>query len=105
MVRPRLPVGRDGPGSRLRRQGLQPLLRGRIAQVIEPVELERLHQTRDVLLCGDLPRLVRPANDVRHHQSGQYADDDDDDHDLQQGEPALGGFGFHIWNRLSAARA
>ena len=60
-----------------------------IALIVQTVELERLHQARDVLFCGNHPRLVGAANDFRHHQGGENAENDDDYHHFEQGESTL----------------
>ena len=54
--------------------------------VVEPVQLERLHQRRDVLLRGEDARIVGAAHQARHHQRGEHAHDHDDDHDFNQRE-------------------
>src|SRR5947209_7649833 len=54
LVEIRLPVRRHGRARRLRRERLQTLLVGRIAAVVEVVELERLHDRGDVMLRGRL---------------------------------------------------
>src|SRR6185503_1490887 len=72
-----------------RDESLQSLLRRGIAPVVEAVELQRLHQARDILLRGDEPRLVGTAHDPRHDERGEYAENDDDHHYFEQRESAL----------------
>src|SRR5690606_18348339 len=67
----------------------QALLGGRIAAVVQTVQLERLHDGADVLLGCNHARLIGAVHDVGHHQRGQHAHDDHDDHDFDEGKAAL----------------
>ena len=87
-----LPVAGRGRGGGAVDQRVQALLGGRIETVVEPVELQCLHDRVHVGLRGHALRLVRPIHDARHHERGQDAEDDDDDEDFDQGKTA----GFHF---------
>jgi hypothetical protein len=82
-------LGGTGGAGRPRYQRLQSLFRRRVTLVVQAVELERLQHARDVLPGGDHPRFVRTADDFRHDQRGENAEDDDHHHHLEQRESAL----------------
>src|SRR3984885_9185732 len=71
---------------RLRGERGQPLFGGRVLGVVEAEHGERRLERLDVLLRLRDARLVDLADDLRHDDRGQQADDDHDDHDLDEGE-------------------
>src|SRR5205085_5327176 len=84
----RLPVLRDWPRRRLGDQRLQALLAGGIALVVQLVQLERLHDVVHVRARRSDPRVLRAVQDVGHDEGCEHADDDEDHHQLDQGEAA-----------------
>src|SRR3989338_9480961 len=60
-----------------------------VALVVEPVQLESLHDGGDILLGGNNARIVSAPHQFGHNQRGQYTHDYDDYHNFNQGEPAL----------------
>jgi hypothetical protein len=88
-VAARLPAGRERRRRRPGDQRLQALLGAGIALVVEAVELESLHQARDVLLRRQRARLVGAADDLGHHQGRENAQDHDHHHHFEQCKAAL----------------
>ena len=76
------------PDRRLGDERLQALLAARIAQVVELVELERLHQVVDVGAGGGDARVVGAIEHVGNDQRREHADDDEHHHQLDQREAA-----------------
>src|SRR5260221_1040089 len=83
-----LPVARHRIGGGLLRQRSEPLAGGGIAAVVEPVELEGLHDGADVGLRRDALRLVGPGHDARHADGGRDPEYGDHDKNLDEGETA-----------------
>src|SRR5690554_3669621 len=69
----------------------------RIAAMVQPVELQRLHDGTDVLLGGDHTRLIGTIHNIGHHQRRQYAHNDDDHHDLYKRKASL-----RLWSANAA---
>ena len=80
------PVRRHRRALRLGDERLQTLLARRIAAVIQPIELERLLDRRDVVLRRGDARVVASPDYARHHQHREDADDHHHHHDLDEGE-------------------
>src|SRR5690606_5815249 len=83
-----LPVRRDGLAG-MRHERLQALERRRIAEVVEPVQVQRRLDRANVLLRAIDLRGVDLTDQLRRDDRGQEADDHHDDHDLDQREAAL----------------
>jgi hypothetical protein len=70
---------------------------GGVALVVEPVELQRLHQVVDVGTGGCGARVIGAVQDIGDDESGKDADDDEHHHQLDQREASMGdawrGFG------------
>ena len=71
-----------------RDQRLQALLRGGVAEVVHPVQVERSFVSADVLLGLGDARIVDATDHVRRDQRGKDAEDHDDDHDFDQRKAA-----------------
>jgi hypothetical protein len=84
-----LPAVGGRAAGRLLDEGLQALLGGRIALVVELVQLERGHQGGDVDAGRGHARLAGAAQQLGHDEGAQDTDDDHDDHDFDEGETAL----------------
>ena len=67
---------------------LQALLRGGVAEVVHPVQVERSFVSADVLLGLGDARIVDATDHVRRDQCGKDAEDHDDDHDFDQRKAA-----------------
>ena len=65
------------------------LVRGRILRVVEAVHLQRRLEALDIGLGLGDARLVNLVDDLGHDHRGQQADDDHDDHDLDEREASL----------------
>src|SRR6185503_19247597 len=78
------PVRRHGRQRWALDQGAEPLLRGRIAQVVQPVQLQPLQQGGDILSRRHYPRLVRSAHDPWHDKRRENCEDRDHHHDLDE---------------------
>ena len=76
-------------GDRLGDQRLQPLVRGRVAVVVEAVQLQCLHQVVHVRAGGRHLRVLRALEHVGHDQRREHADDHDHDHQLDEREAGL----------------
>src|SRR5579883_3021689 len=80
-----VPVG-DRRIVRLRDERLEAIVRGWILRVVEAVFREGGLQSLDVGLGLGDSGLVDLVDDLRHDDGREQADDDHDDHDLDQGE-------------------
>ena len=65
------------------------LLTGRVGEVIEPVEFQRILNAAQVLLYPGYLRIVYPAYNIGRNNRCQYAQYDDDNHDFYKRESAL----------------
>src|SRR5512147_2869781 len=83
------PVHRYRFGRRFGDQRLQALFRRRIAPVVEPVELERLHDRGNVLPRRGDTGVIGAADDPWDDQRGQDPENRDHDHDFDQRESAI----------------
>ena len=70
-------------------QSLQTLIRGRVFEVIHFVQGQRTLESPNVLLGSAYLRLFDTIDDRGYYRSCEYADDDDDHHNLNQGETLL----------------
>jgi len=70
-------------------QRLQALLGRGVTQVVELVELERLHQIAYIGAGGGYAGVVRTADHVGYDQGCQHTDDGQHYHQLDQGEAVL----------------
>ncbi|RAT37321.1 hypothetical protein AU493_06560 [Lonsdalea populi] len=75
-------VARFRLSARLFHQRGQPLLRGGIAAVVQLVHIQRALQRHDIA-DGFLPvGLLFVAHQIRYHQAGQHAENNDHHHDF-----------------------
>src|SRR5580658_6888738 len=88
-----LPIADGGIGG-LFDQRLQPLIRGWILEVVEPVHGQRGADGLDVLLGLGDSRFAHFADDTGHNDRGQQTDDDHDHHDFDEREAAEAGDGI-----------
>src|SRR5579859_6564914 len=74
---------------RLRHQSLQALLGGRVFEIIQTIQVQRGLDGPDVARRTGDTRLVDVLQNPGHDERPQDCENDDDDHDLDQGETAL----------------
>lgn len=72
-------------------QGLQSLVSRGILEVIQPVEVQSAFYRPDILLGAIDLGVIDAAYHVRCHEGGQYSEDHDDYHDLDERESAFAG--------------
>ena len=82
------PVGRQRIGGRLNRQCRQTLIGRRVAHVIEPVELQLLHEYRDIGFSGGDSRRIGSIKNFGYDDRCQNAENHHDDHDFDEGKAA-----------------
>ena len=88
-VAARAPVA-DGRVARLLDECAQALVGARVLRVVEAVHGERRLDRLDVLLGFGDARFFHLVHDLRNDHGREQADDDHDDHDLDESEAARG---------------
>src|SRR3989338_4889996 len=80
-----IPADRIRRGSRLLKQGPQSLFRRWILAVVQFIQIQRGGQIRvDIRARGRYPRLLAASGDIWDDHRGQDADNNDDEHDLDE---------------------
>ena len=77
-----------GADSGLTVRAEQSLLGGGVALVVQPIELQCLHDRRDITFGGNGARLVGAFEHARYDQRRQHAENHDHHHDLDERETA-----------------
>src|SRR5690606_19243046 len=77
--------------SRISDERLEPVLGARVAEVVEVVKLQCRLDRANIRLRAIDRRRIDAAEQLRSDDSREQADDDHDDHDLDEREAALGG--------------
>ena len=98
------PIGRRRIAGGLAHQRLQALIGARIAEVIQPVHIERILNRADVLARLGLAGIVRRAEKLGNGNSGKNTEDDHHHQNLDQGKAALSGHGPCSWVLYAATR-
>ena len=83
------PCAWDRRGGRARHQGGEALRRRRVHAAVEPVEVERLRDRREVRARLRPARLVRPPHEAGGDEGREETDDEHHDHDLEEREPCV----------------
>src|SRR5271170_6693045 len=80
----------DGGVGRLFDECLQTLLRRRVFEIVETVQVQGRPDRPNVGLGACNASLIDLVQDIRHHKGAEHCQNDHDDHDLDQSEPAVG---------------
>ena len=83
------PVGRQRIRGRFDRQRHQTLIGRRVGHVIEPVELQLLHEYRDIRFGGSDSRGIGSIKNFGYDDRCQNAENHHDDHDFDEGKAAI----------------